>query len=314
MHQTSASAPLFESRLNSLKKIHYGKVRDIYEVDADHLLIVTTDRLSAFDVVLPDPIPRKGEVLTQISLFWFAKTSHLIANHLAPLRMEDVVTDPAERRLLAGRAMVVRKLTALPLEAVVRGYLIGSGYKDYQRSGSVCGIALPKGLQMADRLPEPLFTPASKAPAGHHDENIDFDAIVKLVGVDHANEIRRVALAIYRFAADHARARNLLIADTKMEFGIDKAGKLVLIDELLTPDSSRFWPMQSYKPGTSPPSFDKQFVRDYLEALHWDKKPPAPHLPPDIVARTSENYVRALEMLSYAQRNSYGVDATPPEK
>jgi phosphoribosylaminoimidazole-succinocarboxamide synthase len=289
---------LFESRLRELKRIHQGKVRDIYDVDADHLLIVTTDRLSAFDVVLPDPIPFKGEVLTQISLFWFDKTRHIVANHLSRLRVEDVVSDPGERAQLAGRAMVVRKLTALPVEAVVRGYLIGSGYKDYKINGSVCGIALPPGLQIADRLPEPLFTPASKAPAGKHDENIDFDAMVKLVGRDHAGDIRRIALAIYAFAAEHARARRIIIADTKFEFGIDKAGNLLLIDEVLTPDSSRFWPMNSYKPGISPPSFDKQFVRDYLESLHWNKKPPAPHLPPDILQRTSDNYREALKLLT----------------
>ena len=292
------SAPLFESRLRELKRIHQGKVRDIYDVDADHLLIVTTDRLSAFDVVLPDPIPFKGEVLTQISLFWFDKTRHIVANHLSRLRVEDVVSDPGERAQLAGRAMVVRKLTALPVEAVVRGYLIGSGYKDYKINGSVCGIALTPGLQIADRLPEPLFTPASKAPAGKHDENIDFDAMVKLVGRDHAGDIRRIALAIYAFAAEHARARRIIIADTKFEFGIDKAGNLLLIDEVLTPDSSRFWPMNSYKPGISPPSFDKQFVRDYLESLHWNKKPPAPHLPPDILQRTSDNYREALKLLT----------------
>ncbi len=298
MEPPSQSAPLFESRLRKLERIHQGKVRDIYDVDADHLLIVTTDRLSAFDVVLPDPIPFKGEVLTQISLFWFDKTRHIVANHLSRLRVEDVVSDPGERAQLAGRAMVVRKLNALPVEAVVRGYLIGSGYKDYKINGSVCGVALPPGLQIADRLPEPLFTPASKAPAGKHDENIDFDAMVKLVGRDHADDIRRIALAIYSFAAEHARARRIIIADTKFEFGIDKAGNLLLIDEVLTPDSSRFWPMDSYQPGISPPSFDKQFVRDYLESLHWNKKPPAPHLPPDILQRTSDNYREALKLLT----------------
>jgi len=298
MEQSSQSAPLFETRLRSLKKIHQGKVRDIYDVDAEHLLIVTTDRLSAFDVVLPDPIPCKGEVLTQISLFWFAKTGHMVANHLSDVRVEDVVADRDERAQLAGRAMVVKKLQALPIEAVVRGYLIGSGYKDYKLHGSVCGIALPGGLQMADRLPEPIFTPASKAPAGQHDENIDFDTIVNLVGREHAADIRRIALEIYRFAAEHARARKIIIADTKFEFGIDKAGRLMLIDEALTPDSSRFWPMASYKPGSSPPSFDKQFVRDYLESLHWNKKPPAPHLPPEILARTSDNYREALRLLT----------------
>ena len=298
MQQLSQSAPLFESHLRGLKKIHQGKVRDIYDVDAEHLLIVTTDRLSAFDVVLPDPIPFKGEVLTQISLFWFAKTQSIVANHLSALKVEDVVDHREERTQLAGRAMVVKKLTPLPIEAVVRGYLIGSGFKDYQLHGSVCGIPLPGGLRMADQLPEPLFTPASKAPAGSHDENIDFDAMVKLVGRDYADGVRRIALAIYRFAAEHARARQIIIADTKFEFGVDKSGRLMLIDEALTPDSSRFWPMASYKPGISPPSFDKQFVRDYLESLHWNKKPPAPHLPPDVLRRTSDNYREALRLLT----------------
>jgi phosphoribosylaminoimidazole-succinocarboxamide synthase len=298
MDQYSQSPPLFESRIRGLKKIHQGKVRDIYDVDAEHLLIVATDRLSAFDVVLPDPIPFKGQVLTQISLFWFEKTGHMTANHLSGLKVEDVVSDPEDRAQLAGRAMVVKKLSALPLEAVVRGYLSGSGYKDYKQHGSVCGIALPGGLQMAQQLPQPIFTPASKAPPGHHDENIDFDAIVKLIGRELADEVRRVALQIYGFASEHARARNIIIADTKFEFGVDKSGRLYLIDEVLTPDSSRFWPMTSYKPGISPPSFDKQFVRDYLESLHWNKKPPAPHLPPDIVMRTSENYREALKLLT----------------
>ena len=298
MEQVSPSTPLFESHLSGLKKVHQGKVRDIYEVDAEHLLIVTTDRLSAFDVVLPDPIPFKGEVLTQISRFWFAKTQHIVANHLAALNVEDIVTEAEERTQLAGRAMVVRKLKPLPIEAVVRGYLIGSGYKDYKLRGSICGIALPAGLQMADRLPEPVFTPASKAPAGSHDENIDFDATVKLVGREHAGDVRRIALELYNFAAKHARERRIIIADTKFEFGVDKTGRLVLIDEALTPDSSRFWPMASYKPGISPPSFDKQFVRDYLESLHWNKKPPAPHLPRDILMRTSDNYRAALRQLT----------------
>ncbi len=298
MQQEPQSAPLFESHLRGLKKIHQGKVRDIYDVDDEHLLIVTSDRLSAFDVVLPDPIPFKGEVLTQISLFWFAKTQHMIANHLSEVKVEDIVADREERAQLAGRAMVVRKLKALPVEAVVRGYLIGSGFKDYQRQGSLCGIALPAGLQMADQLPEPLFTPASKAPAGQHDENIDFDSMVKVVGREYADAIRRASLDIYRFAAAHARARHIIIADTKFEFGVDKAGRLLLIDEALTPDSSRFWPMASYRPGISPPSFDKQFVRDYLESLHWNKKPPAPKLPPDVLRRTSDNYREALRLLT----------------
>jgi phosphoribosylaminoimidazole-succinocarboxamide synthase len=298
MQPFSQSPPLFESRIRSLKKIHQGKVRDIYDVDSEHLLIVTTDRLSAFDVVLPDPIPFKGEVLTQISEFWFGKTRHIVANHLSGLDPQDVVSDPAERAQLAGRAMVVKKLSALPVEAVARGYLIGSGYKDYKLHGSICGIALPDGLQLADALPEPLFTPASKAPAGHHDENIEFEAVVKLLGREHAADIRRITLEIYRYAAAHARARNIIIADTKFEFGLDRAGKLVLIDEVLTPDSSRFWPAESYKPGISPPSFDKQFVRDYLESLHWNKKPPAPHLPSEIQKRTSDNYISALRLLT----------------
>jgi phosphoribosylaminoimidazole-succinocarboxamide synthase len=298
MEQFSSSPPLFETRLRGLKRIHQGKVRDIYDVDAEHLLIVATDRLSAFDVVLPDPIPGKGEVLTQISLFWFSRTRHLVANHVSPVPVEDVIADPGERALLAGRAMVVKKLTALPVEAVVRGYLIGSGFKDYQAHGSICGLALPPGLRMAERLPQPLFTPASKAPAGKHDENIDFDAIVKLLGGDYAGRIRRIALELYAYAAAHARARNIIIADTKFEFGTDQAGNLSLIDEVLTPDSSRFWPVESYAPGRSPPSFDKQFVRDYLESLHWNKQPPAPRLPPDILRATSDNYRQALRLLT----------------
>jgi phosphoribosylaminoimidazole-succinocarboxamide synthase len=298
MEPSTHSPPLFEARIRSLRRIHQGKVRDIYDVDAEHLLIVTTDRLSAFDVVLPDPVPFKGEVLTKISAFWFGKTRHMVANHQTPLGVEEVVADAEERAQLAGRAMVVRKLTPLPIEAVVRGYLIGSGYKDYQRHGSVCGIALPRGLQIAQALPEPIFTPAAKAPAGQHDENIDFDSIVKLIGAEYAQSIRRISLDLYGFAADHARARDIIIADTKFEFGVDRTGDLYLIDEVLTPDSSRFWPVASYKPGISPPSFDKQFVRDYLESLHWNKKPPAPHLPPDILARTSDNYRKALKLLT----------------
>jgi phosphoribosylaminoimidazole-succinocarboxamide synthase len=298
VQQQSNSQPLFESRLKNLKKLHQGKVRDIYEVDSDHMLIVTTDRLSAFDVVMQEPIPHKGEVLTQISLFWFARTRHIIANHLSELRVEDIVADPLERQLLLGRAMIVKRLRALPLEAVVRGYLSGSGFKDYRATQAVCGIALPAGLKMADRLPEPIFTPASKAPAGHHDENIDFAAVVALTGKDIALQIRDVALRLYEFAAQHAHQREIIIADTKFEFGLDAGGQLTLIDEALTPDSSRFWPIASYRPGTSPPSFDKQFVRDYLESLPWDKRPPAPHLPPEVIERTSANYRRAYALLT----------------
>jgi phosphoribosylaminoimidazole-succinocarboxamide synthase len=272
-------------------------VRDIYDVDADHLLIVTTDRLSAFDVVLPDPIPLKGTVLTQISRFWFEKTRHIVPNHLTDVKPQDVVADPEERAQLAGRSMVVRKLDALPIEAVVRGYLIGSGFKDYQLHGSVCGIALPRGLQMAQALPEPIFTPAWKAPAGQHDQNIDFEAIVKLVGREHATLIRRIALEIYRFAAEHARARDIIIADTKFEFGRTPGG-LVIADEVLTPDSSRFWPKDKYRPGGPQDSFDKQYVRDYLEAIKWNKQPPAPALPPEVAARTGEKYVEAYTQLT----------------
>jgi len=298
MEPLSSSAPLFETHISGLRRIHQGKVRDIYDVDAEHLLIVATDRLSAFDVVLPDPIPFKGEVLTRISQFWFEKTSHMAPNHLTGLRIEDVISDGAARAQLAGRAMVVQKLSPLPVEAVARGYLIGSGFRDYQRDGAVCGIELPPGLRMAERLPTPVFTPAYKAPAGQHDQNIDFDAVVKLVGRDFANRIKRITLEIYQYAAEHARRRDIIIADTKFEFGVDRAGRLTLMDEALTPDSSRFWPVASYKPGISPPSFDKQFVRDYLESLHWDKKPPAPHLPQDILSRTSENYREALRLLT----------------
>jgi phosphoribosylaminoimidazole-succinocarboxamide synthase len=237
-------------------------------------------------------------VLTRISAYWFDKTRHIVTNQLTDRRVEDLVSDRDERASLAGRSMVVKKLNALPVEAVARGYLIGSGYKDYKARGSVCGISLPPGLKMADELPEPLFTPASKAPAGQHDENVDFDTIVKAVGREYAESIRRITLALYVFAAAHARSRNIIIADTKFEFGTDRAGNLILIDEVLTPDSSRFWPIASYKPGISPPSFDKQFVRDYLESLHWNKKPPAPQLPADIIARTSDNYRNALELLT----------------
>jgi phosphoribosylaminoimidazole-succinocarboxamide synthase len=298
MEPLTSQAPLFETRLSGLRRIHQGKVRDIYDVDAEHLLIVATDRLSAFDVVLPDPIPFKGEVLTRISQFWFDKTRHMAPNHLSDVRVEDVVSDAEERAQLAGRAMVVKKLTPLPVEAVARGYLIGSGFRDYREHGSVCGIELPRGLSLAERLPTPVFTPAFKAPAGQHDENIDFGAVVKLVGLEFASSIRRLTLEIYQFAAEHARRREIIIADTKFEFGVDRTGRLTLMDEALTPDSSRFWPVSSYKPGISPPSFDKQFVRDYLESLHWNKKPPAPHLPQEIVLRTSENYREALRLLT----------------
>jgi len=298
MSQVDSGEPLFESKLRSLKKIHQGKVRDIYEVDAEHLLIVTTDRLSAFDVVMREPIPHKGRVLTALSRFWFERTRHIGPNHLTELTPEDVVRDPVDLAQLQGRSMVVRRLRALPVEAVVRGYLIGSGWKDYQRSGGVCGIALPAGLALAQALPQPLFTPASKAPAGQHDENIDYATVERTVGAAVAARMRDVSLALYGFAVEYARPRGILIADTKFEFGLDAAGTLTLIDEALTPDSSRFWPASSYRPGISPPSFDKQFVRDYLESLHWDKRPPPPSLPADIVRRTSENYLEGLRLLT----------------
>jgi phosphoribosylaminoimidazole-succinocarboxamide synthase len=289
---------MHESNLRSLPRLHQGKVRDIYAVDDRHLLIVTTDRLSAFDVVLPDPIPGKGRVLTQISNFWFGRTGHIIPNHLTGIPLADVVKDPAERELIADRAIVVRRLKALPVEAVVRGYLIGSGWKDYQRSGAVCGIELPAGLQLADRLPQPLFTPATKAERGQHDENVPFDAVEAAVGPVLAARVRDAALALYSHAAAHALERGIIIADTKFEFGVDADGELYLIDEALTPDSSRFWPVDTYQPGISPPSFDKQFVRDYLETLSWDKTPPAPHLPPEVIRKTSEKYAEALRRLT----------------
>jgi phosphoribosylaminoimidazole-succinocarboxamide synthase len=289
---------MHESHLAGLQRLHQGKVRDIYAVDDRHMLIVTTDRLSAFDVVLPDPIPGKGRVLTSISNYWFARTRHIVGNHLSDLPLERAVPDAAELALIADRSMVVRRLKALPVEAVVRGYLIGSGWKDYQRSGKVCGIDLPAGLRMADRLPRPIFTPATKAALGQHDENVAFEEIAATIGAGLATQVRDTAIALYEFAAAHALARGIIIADTKFEFGVDEAGTLTLIDEAITPDSSRFWPMDTYAPGTSPPSFDKQFVRDYLETLDWNKTPPAPHLPPDVIRRTSEKYAEALRRLT----------------
>ncbi|HKE45358.1 MAG TPA: phosphoribosylaminoimidazolesuccinocarboxamide synthase [Steroidobacteraceae bacterium] len=291
-------ATVFQSNVKELPLIHRGKVRDIYAIDDGHMLIVTTDRLSAFDVVLPDPIPDKGRVLTQISNFWFARTAHIVPNQLAQRPLSDIIRDPATLELLRDRSVVVRRLKPLPLEAVVRGYLIGSGWKDYQRDGAVCGIALPRGLKMADRLPEPIFTPATKAPSGQHDENIGFEAVTDLVGRERAEQVRKTTIALYRYAADYAATRGIIIADTKFEFGTDAAGNLVLIDEVLTPDSSRFWPADTWKPGASPPSFDKQFVRDYLETLDWNKRAPGPTLPPEIIRKTSEKYREALERLT----------------
>jgi len=289
---------VFETHLSGLELLHRGKVRDVYALDHGLMLIVTTDRLSAFDVVLPDPIPHKGRVLTEISNFWFGRTRHIVANHLSDRRVEEFVTDPAERALLKDRAVVVSRLKALPVEAVVRGYVIGSGWKDYQRTGAICGVRLPQGLKQADRLPEPIFTPATKAAVGEHDENVPFERIAETIGRELAEQVRRTALAIYAFAAEHARARGIIIADTKFEFGVDGRDRLVLIDEALTPDSSRFWPAASYVPGQSPPSFDKQFVRDYLETLDWNKRAPGPRLPEQIIRRTSEKYLEALKRLT----------------
>ena len=289
---------LYESHLSGLELLGRGKVRDLYRVDQDHLLMVASDRLSAFDVVMRQPIPGKGEVLTRVSNFWFARTARLAPNHLADIPVDAVVTDPVERAALGDRAVVVRRLKPLPVEAIVRGYLIGSGWKDYLASGSVCGIPLPKGLVQADRLPEPIFTPSTKAAAGTHDENVDFDHVVGLIGRDLAKQVRDCALRIYSDCAAYALERGIIIADTKLELGLDDAGRLHLIDEVLTPDSSRFWPADQYRPGASPPSFDKQYVRDYLETLDWDKTPPAPDLPPEVIERTAAKYREAERRLT----------------
>jgi phosphoribosylaminoimidazole-succinocarboxamide synthase len=291
------TAPLFESSISSLKPLHRGKVRDIYALGDRHMLIVTSDRLSAFDVILPRPIPGKGAVLTAVTEFWMQRFADLLPNHFAPeMRLEDYLT-PAELAQCESRAAIVKKLQALPVECVARGYLIGSGWKDYQKTGAVCGIPLPTGLRLAERLPHPIFTPADKAPAGQHDENISFAEVERKIGKDLAAKVRDVALAIYQQASDYARARGIIVADTKFEFGVDDKGVLHLIDEVLTPDSSRFWPAETYRPGTSPPSFDKQFVRDYLETLDWDKKAPGPWLPDDIVEKTSAKYREAQRLL-----------------
>ena len=292
------AAALYESSIKSLPLLARGKVRDIYAVGDDRLLIITTDRLSAFDVVLPDPIPDKGNVLNEMSNFWFGKLAHIVRNHLNGAAPETVVRGPEEAAQVRGRAVVVRKLKPLPIEAVVRGYLIGSGWKDYQKTGAVCGIALPAGLKQADRLPEVIFTPATKAEVGAHDENISYAQVEKMIGKELAARVRDISIRLYREAADYARERGIIIADTKFEFGTDESGDLVLIDEALTADSSRFWPADQYRPGISPPSYDKQYVRDYLESLGWKKTPPAPRLPADVIAKTSEKYREALLRLS----------------
>ena len=290
--------PLYASSLTSLPKIASGKVRDIYAVGADKMLLVTSDRLSAFDVVLGDPIPDKGRVLTAMANFWFEKLGHVVPNHLTGIEPESVVTGVDAKAQVRGRSIVVKKLKPLPVEAVVRGYLIGSGWKDYQQTGAVCGIQLPKGLQQAAKLAEPIFTPATKAEMGEHDENISFEQMSKTIGAELAAKVREVSLRLYREAADYAATKGIIIADTKFEFGLDEKNTLVLIDEVLTADSSRFWPASEYKVGISPPSFDKQFVRDYLETLTWDKKPPAPKLPAEVLAKTSEKYREALHRLT----------------
>ena len=289
---------LHQSELSGLKLLNRGKVRDIYEIDDEHLLIVATDRLSAFDVIMPQAIPGKGEILTRVANFWFSRTTGIIPNHLSSMPLSEVVEDAAERARLGDRAVVVRRLKPLPVEAIVRGYLSGSGWKDYQATGSVCGIELPEGLRMADRLPRPIFTPSTKAEFGAHDENIDYARMVELLGADLAAQIRDASLRIYTECAAYALQRGIIIADTKFEFGLDEAGRLHLIDEILTPDSSRFWPADQYQPGSSPPSFDKQFVRDYLETLDWDKTAPGPDLPDEIVARTAEKYREAEARLT----------------
>jgi len=288
---------VFETHLTHLPLLHRGKVRDVYAFESDKLLIVATDRLSAFDVVMPNPIPGKGRLLTEISNFWFDKTRAVIANHLLPIPLAAVVTDPSERSLLEGRSVVAKRLKAIPIEAVVRGYLIGSGWKDYQRSDEICGIALPTGLRLADRLATPLFTPATKAAVGDHDENITQQQAEKLIGKDRFEHIQSVAIELYRAASEYALSRGIIIADTKFEFGIDEHDELVLMDEILTPDSSRFWQADAYLPGVNPPSFDKQYFRDYLETLDWAKKAPGPELPPDVIAKTLLRYQQARDLL-----------------
>ena len=289
---------LVQSDLPGLQLLHRGKVRDVYAVSADDLLIVASDRLSAFDVVLPDPIPGKGEMLCQISNFWFGKTAHLMPNHLTGRAVETVLPAGVDLKLYAKRSVVAKRLKALPVEAIARGYLIGSGWKDYQARGQVCGIRLPAGLRQAEQLPQAIFTPSTKAAVGSHDENVSFDAVVAAIGADLAEQVRAATLAIYAFAAAHAAERGILIADTKLEFGIDANGTLHVIDEMLTPDSSRFWPADEYRVGSSPPSYDKQFVRDYLETLTWNKTAPGPRIPESVIAGTAAKYAQALQRLA----------------
>lgn len=288
---------LHTSHIKSLPLLHKGKVRDIYDIDDGHMLIVTTDRLSAFDVVLPTAIPGKGSILNDVTQFWLQKLQHIVPNHSSSLRLDDVLVDAAEREEVADHAMIVRKLKALPVEAIVRGYVIGSGWKDYQTNGSICGISLPAGLKQAERLPEPIYTPSTKAAVGAHDENISYTQTVELLGEELAAKVRDTSIELYRQAAEHALERGIIIADTKFEFGVDEDGELTLIDEVLTPDSSRFWPVDEYQIDTSPVSFDKQFVRDYLETLDWNKTDPGPQLPDEIVMKTAQKYEQARDLL-----------------
>jgi phosphoribosylaminoimidazole-succinocarboxamide synthase len=288
---------LHESNLSSLPLLHRGKVRDLYEVDAGHLLIVQTDRLSAFDVILDDPIPGKGAVLTTLSNFWFEKLGHIIPNHLSGIAPESVVSTEEDKAQVRGRAFVTKKLKPLPIEAIVRGYLVGSGWKDYKKTGTLCGFVLPTGLREADKLPEPLFTPSTKAAVGDHDENISYAQAIELLGESRAAQVRDAAIALYVEAANFAATKGIIIADTKFEFGVDEEGTLYLIDEALTPDSSRFWPAESYQPGSNPPSFDKQFVRDWLESSGWDKQGQAPRVPQEVLQKTSDKYHEALQRL-----------------
>ena len=287
------------TELKNLELVAKGKVRDIYAVDSDHLLIVTTDRMSAFDVVLPNPIPGKGEVLTQLSEFWFEKTQSIVSNHMTDdLELVDLLDSPDQLDYFSKRSMIVKRLYPLPIEAVVRGYLIGSGWKDYQATGSVCGIELEEGLQMAQKLPEPIYTPATKAEVGEHDENISYEKTVDLIGEELANRVRQIAIDIYNFGVNHAREKGIIIADTKFEFGLDGDGELYLIDEVLTPDSSRFWAIENYELGSSPPSFDKQYLRDYLETLDWDKTAPGPDLPQEVIDNTASKYKNAFRQIA----------------
>lgn len=294
------SAVVFETQLNHLELLARGKVRDIYAIDAKHMLIVTTDRLSAFDVVLPTPIPRKGIILTQVANFWFEYLKDIIPNHFSELTLEDLPLSPEEREMLTGRSMIVKRLKPLPVEAIVRGYLIGSGWKDYQATGQVCGIDLPQGLQLAQQLPEPIFTPSTKAEVGDHDINISFDQMRNQLGNQLADQVRAVSLQLYQKAASYALERGIIIADTKFEFGLDDEGNLVLIDEVLTPDSSRFWPVDHYQVGISPSSFDKQYVRDYLETLDWGKVAPGPELPAEVAQKSAEKYQEVAERLMHS--------------